>query len=174
MNYLQQVCTSILLGLLCIISSTHQAKATHVPTAVTNLFKVDKANIGTGDFVEDAVFLTINKDALAKIRNSNKENFTLVLPFENDTKLTLNLEKQSYTTSDFKITVAENNALTTLDYNPAVFYDGAVKGQRNALVALNFFEDKVTGVLSFQGQNYNVGPYERGEKIALLFIKNKI
>ena len=173
MNDLQQVCTSILLGLLCIISTTHQAKATHVPTAVTNLFKVDKANIGTGDFVEDAVFLTINKEALAKIRNSNKENFTLVLPFENDTKLTLNLEKQSYTTSDFKITVAENDVLTTLDYNPAVFYDGAVRGQRDALVALNFFEDKVTGVLSFQGQNYNVGPYERGGENSFVIYKEQ-
>ncbi len=161
MNHLQQVCTSILIGLLCILS-THQVKATHVPTAVTNLFKIDKANIGTGDFVEGAVFVTINKEALAKIRRNNKENFQLVIPFENDTKLTLNLEKESYTASDFKITVAENDALNTLDYNPAVFYSGAVKGQTNALVALNFFEDTVTGVLSFLGQNYNVGPYERG------------
>ena len=161
MNQLQQVCTSILIGLLCTLS-TYQAQASYVPTTVTNLFKIDKASIGNGDFVEDAVFLTINKEALAKIRNNNKDNFTLVIPFEQDTKLTLKLEKKTYTAADFKITVAENDELTTLDYNPAVFYSGAVKGQRNALVALNFFEDKVTGVISFQGQNYNVGPYERG------------
>ena len=172
MNQFQQVCTSILIGLLCILS-THQAHATHVPTAITNLFKVDKASIGTGDFVEDAVFVTINKETLAKIRNNNKDNFTLVIPFENDTKLTLNLEKKSFTASDFKITVAENNTLSTLDYNPAVFYSGAVKGQSNALVALNFFEDKVTGVLSFQGQNYNVGPYERGGEDSFVIYKEQ-
>ena len=162
MKNLMKVCTSILTGFLCLLTVT-SLQASHVaPGTITNLFAADEASVGAGDFVAGAVFMNINKEVLASILQKNKEQFSLTIPFENNSKVTLNLTKQNYTAADFKVTLAGNGSTSNFDYTPALFYSGAIKGQPNALVALNFFDDKVTGVLSFGGQNYNVGPYTRG------------
>jgi len=73
------------------------------------------------------------------------------------------------------VQLQENDTHSTLFYSPALFYRGSIEGEKDALVALNFFEDKVTGVLSLNGHNYNVGPYENGtDKTFVLFQEDNL
>ena len=157
-----KVCTSILLGLLFLLTTNFLQATT--ANATFDLFEETNSTVGKGDFVADAVFFTIDQEVLNKIRQKDLPSLTLTIPFQNKKHLTLQLDKASYLANDFQVQLQEEDTNSTLFYSPALFYSGNIEGEKDALVALNFFEDKVTGVLSLNGHNYNVGPYENGEK----------
>ena len=165
-----KVCTCILIGFLCFDSSLLLANSV-VPKYP--LFQIDSSNIGQGDFVDNAVFMTLNKEVLQLIRHSQLDELDAVIPFENGQRLTLALKKESFLAKDFKIQVQEHSCITTLPYTPALFYSGKVKGIPNTLVALNFFEEEISGIISINGDNYNIGRYERGGKDSFVLYKEK-
>jgi len=150
------------MGLLFILS-TNVLQAT-TTNASFDLFEKADSKVGKGDFVADAVFFTLDQEVLNAIRQKDLPSLTLTIPFQNNKQLTLQLDKASYLATDFQVQLQANNTNSTLFYSPALFYSGNIEGEKDALVALNFFEDKVTGVLSLNGHNYNVGPYENGTK----------
>ncbi len=165
-----KVCTCILLGFLCIVSN--QLSADNVVPKYP-IFHIDHSNVGHEDFVDNAVFMTLNKEVLQAIRKSQLEELNVVIPFENGQRLTLALKKESFLAEDFKIQIQHNNAISTLPYTPALFYGGKVKGVANTLVALNFFENEISGVFSLNGDNYNIGRYERGGEDSFVLYKEK-
>jgi len=76
-----KVCTSILMGLLFMLSTNVlQAAASDS----FDLFQETNSTIGKGDFVADAVFFTIDQDVLSTIRQKNLPSLTLSIPFENN------------------------------------------------------------------------------------------
>jgi len=117
--------------------------------------------------------MTLNKEVLQAVRQKQLDQLNVVIPFENGQRLTLALNKESFLAEDFKIQVQNQSSISTLPYTPALFYGGKVKGVANTLVALNFFEDEITGVFSLNGDNYNIGRYERGGKDAFVLYKEK-
>ena len=131
-------------------------------TTIVDLFEENPTHIGKGDFVEDAVFFSLNKETLQKLHKANLQNLSLTIPFENGKELTLNLEKAPIMGPDFQVLVQKEDTHTTLSYSLGLFYRGAIYGIKDAFVALNLFEDEVTGVLTVNNKNYNIGKYEEG------------
>jgi len=120
-------------------------------------------NIHTGTdktrFVEGATYFSLNEKALAQIHQQKLETITLQIPFGASKKLEANLQKVNFLTDDFKVTVQSEDSHNTLSYSPSLFYRGAISGVKDAMVTINFFQESMTGVLSLNGENYNIGQY---------------
>lgn len=154
-----KVCTSILLGFLCIFNTTNVAAKTIYTHPTVDLFE----NIHTGAdkkrFVENATYFSLNKQALAQIQQQKLETMTLQIPFGASKRLEVELSKANFLSDDFKVTTQSGDIHNTLSYSPSLFYRGAISGVKDAMVTINFFQESVTGVLSLNGENYNLGRY---------------
>lgn len=165
-----KVCTCILLVFLSITSPFYlQASA----LAISNLFQEEKNHSGKGDFVEDAVYFSLNQEVLKKLHKENLKELTLTLPFEYGKELTLHLKQTSFLAEDFKVQVQNNKSNSTLFYSPGLYYRGSVHGLKDAFVAFNIFKEEVTGVLAVNGITYNIGRYEKGGTNSFVLYKEQ-
>jgi len=92
-------------------------------TTIVNLFEENPTHIGKGDFVEDAVFFSLNKETLQKLHKANLQNLSLTIPFENGKELTLNLEKAPIMGSDFQVLVQKED-VNNKNYNIGKYEKG--------------------------------------------------
>ena len=83
------------------------------------------------------------------------------------------LDKVSIFSENFKVTTQSGDTYNTLSYSSGLFYRGAISGTQNALVTVNFFKDSMTGVLSLNGENFNIGPYGEGETETFVLFKER-
>ena len=101
MKQFLKVCSSILLLLLCLISSHFLA----AQSVIKNLFQEQTQHAGKKDFVENAIFFSLNQQILQEIYQSKQSEFKLNLPFENGKELQLTLKQAHYLGADFKVKV---------------------------------------------------------------------
>ncbi len=105
--------------------------------------------------------------ALRQIVQQRKQNLDISIPLSESEEIALELEKKRLFTGSFRVTQqSASEALPKTDYKPGVYYHGQVAGHPNSLVAISFFDDKVMGVISYNGQNYNLGIQADAEKTA--------
>ncbi len=158
-----KVCTSILTGFLCaFITTTLQASTIYTYPAV-DLFKNIHVGTDKDRFVEDATYFNLNEVALAQINQQKLETMTLQIPFGASKSLEVILDKVNFLGNDFKVIIQSGDTHNTLSYSPSLFYRGTISGVEDAIVTLNFFQESITGVLSLNGENYNMGQYEKGD-----------
>ena len=154
-----KVCTSILIGFLCAFTTNNLQASTIYTNPTVDLF--DNIHTGTDKarFVEGATYFSLNEKVLTQIHQQKLETITLQIPFGASKKLEANLQKVNFLTDDFKVTVQSEGSDNTLSYSPSLFYRGAISGVKDAMVTINFFQESMTGVLSLNGENYNIGQY---------------
>lgn len=159
MSTTAKVCTCILIGILCLLSNIN-LQANSIYTFPTEAL-FSNIHVGTDKtrFVEEATYFTINKEALAQIQQQKLETMTLQIPFGATKTLEVNLKKASIFAEDFKVTVQSGGTHNTLSYSPSLFYRGTISGGKDAMVILNFHKESITGVLSLNGESYNIGKY---------------
>ena len=168
-----KVCTCILVGMLCLFYNTGlQANSSYTYPEV-ELF----SNIHTGTdkirFVEDATYFTLNQAALTQIQQQKLETMTLQIPFGATKKLDVNLTKASFLAKDFKVILQGRDSHNTLSYSPSLFYRGAISGAEDAMVILNFHKESITGVLSLNGESYNIGKYGKENSNTFVLYKER-
>ena len=151
-----KVCTSILIGFLCAFSNKLTASNINTHPSV-ELFESIHTGTDKKGLIENATYFRINKAVLKQIHQQKLETMTLQIPFGASKKLELKLQKASFITDKFRATLQQRASHNTLSYSPGLFYRGAISGVKDALVALNFYQNEVTGVLSLNGENYNIG-----------------
>ncbi len=154
-----KVCTSILIGFLCAVTTINLQASTIYTYPTVELFENIHSGADKKRFVEDATYFTLNEKALAQINQQKLETMTLQIPFGTSKRLTVNLEKVNFLANDFKVVVQSEDSHNTLSYSPNLFYRGAILGVKDAIVTINFFQESMTGVLSLNGENYNIGQY---------------
>ncbi|MEM6319348.1 MAG: M12 family metallo-peptidase [Bacteroidota bacterium] len=137
-----------------------------------NLFENIHSGADKTRFVDDATYFTLNKRALQQIHQQKLETMTLQIPFGASKRLEVNLNKANFLADDFKVTVQSEESHNTLSYSPSLFYRGAVSGVKDAMVTINFFKEAMTGVLSLNGENYNLGRYGETETFVLYKERN--
>lgn len=159
MSTTAKVCTCILIGILCLFSNINVQASSQYTNPTVELFS--NIHVGTDKtrFVEEATYFTLNKEALAQIHQQKLETMTLQIPFGATKNLEVNLKKASFFAEDFKVTVQSGGTHNTLSYSPSLFYRGAISGVKDAMVVLNFHKESITGVLSLNGESYNIGKY---------------
>ncbi|MEM1119732.1 MAG: M12 family metallo-peptidase [Bacteroidota bacterium] len=154
-----KVCTCILMGFLSVLSTINLSATTTTKHPTLDLFQNIQTGADKKRFVEDATYFTLNEQALAQVQKQKHETMTLQLPFGASKKLTVTLSKVAFLGDHFKVVTQSGNIHNTLSYSPGLFYRGAISGVKDALVTMNFFNTSVTGVLSLNGENYNIGRY---------------
>ncbi len=154
-----KVCTSILIGFLCAFT-TNNLQASNIYTYPTvELFENIHSGTDKKRFVENATYFTLNEKALTQINQQKLETMMLQIPFGASKKLDVNLQRVNVLADDFKVTVQTGDIHNTLSYSPNLFYRGAISGEKDAMIAINFFQESITGVLSLNGENYNIGQF---------------
>ena len=154
-----KVCTSILIGFLCAFKTSNLQASTIYTNPTVDLFDNIHAGTDKTRFVEGATYFSLNEKAMAQINQQKLETITLQIPFGASKKLEANLQKVNFLTADFKVTVQSEDSHNTLSYSPSLFYRGAISGVKDAMVTINFFQESMTGVLSLNGENYNIGQF---------------
>ena len=158
---LHMVCNCILVGLLCILFDARPLNAKTIYTIPTvGLFENVHMGADKKGLIEEAVFFNINKATLQKIRQQKLETMQLQIPFGAAKKLEVNLKRANLLSADFRMILQKRDLSNTLSYSPGLYYRGAISGVKDALVTISFFDDLVIGVLSLNGENYNLGPYQ--------------
>jgi len=154
-----KVCTCILIGFLCAFTTINLSAATIYAHPTVELFDNIHSGADKKRFVEDATYFTLNKKALTQIQQQKHETMTLQIPFGATKRLEVNLTKASFFADDFKVVTQSGDIHNTLSYSPNLFYRGTISGVKDAMVTINFFQESMTGVLSLNGNNYNIGQY---------------
>ncbi len=109
------------------------------------------------EYVNDASFLTLNKNSQAEILSGEKENISLSIPYINNTSIEVELTKAKVTEDNFKLYGLSGESQTRVTYIPGVHYRGVIKNKKNSFVSLSVFNDNIMGVFSDETGNYVLG-----------------
>ncbi len=144
--------------LICLFFSMQLLGTTPTKNNQKNsLFKLAPDDVQKSLDVVDAVYLKISPDALSGIYNQKAAQLDLQIPTGKNTKIDLQLVRKNFLTDDFVVTKRTANGAEPFDYQPGLYYHGTVVGEPNSLVAISFFEDKIMAVLSYDGDDHNLG-----------------
>jgi len=106
-------------------------------------------------------FFQINTQTAKNIKDSKGEYLQMTIPVEGkDTEL--QLVKANIFTNDFRA-VAASNPDVELNIDRGLHYWGIVKGAEKSLVAISFFDNEMTGVISLKDRQYSLGKYENSD-----------
>lgn len=111
--------------------------------------KVDSDYLRTADKVHN---VTVSQHVLSRIQQEAIPSFTLELRLPGKQLLTAQLQKSTmFSQTKFVTEKGEILALTPL------IYTGKLSGISKSLVSLAIFQNKITGIISVDGQNWNIG-----------------
>ncbi|MDY8137518.1 T9SS type A sorting domain-containing protein [Aquimarina sp. 2201CG5-10] len=130
----------------------------------TQLFtKIDKkSDLQVPKGLQDYVLFSVDQGKLKSLYGNFPNTMNLSIPGQKST-MSLDLVKVNVVTDDFS--AIEMPSGKVLKRNNVAHYRGIVKNQPNSLVAISFYDDKVSGLISIGGQQGNlvVGPVENSK-----------
>ncbi|MFT5264566.1 MAG: hypothetical protein ACI8YQ_003312 [Polaribacter sp.] len=157
--------TLAMLFFITFLSSFSQITIAGTPapsTSKSSLFQLAPEQITRSNAISDGVYLQLDPADLRKILSQRADEITIMLPISDNEEIEINLEKKNPFSSDFRVRRAEGSKRMETKYSQATCYQGKVKDFPNSLVAISFFEDKIMGVVSYNGDDYNLGVYTKG------------
>ncbi|WP_108808632.1 M12 family metallo-peptidase [Aquimarina spinulae] len=121
-----------------------------------------KSNLQIPKQLKDYVLLSLDQSKMKSLQGNFPNTMNLSIPGQK-AAMSLDLVKVSIRTDDFSAIDMPSGKMLSRDN--IAHYRGVVKGQSNSLVALSFYEDKVSGFISIDGQNGNlvVGPVKNSK-----------
>ncbi len=166
----------VLIGLL--LSVNVHASTPGKNSQKNTLFKLAPADVPKNLEVVDGVYLQISPDILNGIYQQKAETLELDIPTGVQSKISLQLERKNFFTNNFVVTKRTANGPQAFDYQPGLYYHGSVQDDPNSMVAISFFEDKIMAVISYDGDDHNLGISTDATKIEddvyLLFAENSV
>ena len=99
--------------------------------------------------------LSLKSENLSSFIESDSETLRMKLPIGDSEKM-LVLEKVNIFAPGFRVRKA-SEPNETLDLDLGVSYRGKLEGDNNSLVTLNFTGKEVVGIISMEGNTYNLG-----------------
>ena len=94
---------------------------------------------------DSATIVKLNISKINEIVAKKSNYLELVIPYQNKRK-TIILYKIETQTAEFKIITDKNNVFQKIE--TGVHYRGIVKGNKNSLVSMNFFNNQMNGIIS--------------------------
>jgi len=132
-------------------------------------FEISAKNLRTQhrDYIDDAVYLQINKDELRNLTATQKDYITLDIPVSADRGFQVELVKVNILSDDFQMTTHEGKIIYSDDF-PGVFYRGIVKGD------VSIFDDNIQGLIADDGGNYILGNLKNLTDTYILYNDKKL
>ncbi len=145
-----------------IAEKVHEAHLANKTFAKFNLFTEDASSQKKQMYelaAADITVMKLNKNEMQRVIAEKPAALEMDLLFEGKT-MTLELVKNSFFTHDFKV----NTDKGYVAYTPGVYYHGIVKGDKESVVAISFFNDDIIGVSSVKNiGNIVLGKTKNGE-----------
>ena len=124
------------------------------------------------DFVEQPVFLELNKEYLSEIYQNRYRLIKLSIPVSESESLTLNLTDFKVLSDNFILRTSDGD--TIHDYKKGVFYRGVIEG-KEGFVTISVFEDKIIGLISLDEEgNFIIGKLKDNENEYVVYNDYKI
>ena len=116
-------------------------------------------NNALNEFVSEASFITIDKNALAILLSTNPDNMTLEIPLGNESSILIDLTKNEIFDENFSLSMINEMGTSVVPYTPGLYYKGVVRGKElSSIASISIFRDHVMGVISDEEGNWNLGP----------------
>ncbi|WP_062058778.1 T9SS type A sorting domain-containing protein [Aquimarina longa] len=122
-----------------------------------------KNSVQVPNGLKDYTLFSVDQSAMRSLRGNFPKTMSLDMPGQKSA-VSLDLVKVTITTDDFSAT--EMPSGRALSNNAIVHYRGVVKGASNSLVAISFYNGKMSGFISTENQQGNmvVGPTDDGKR----------
>ncbi len=98
------------------------------------------------------------------ILKSQSKSITISIPLKGE-NLFLELLEVDESFYNYKIITSFGKDLKVNANRKNKFYSGIIKGDKNSLVAISFFEEQVAGIISTDEGNFNIGKIDGSENI---------
>lgn len=100
--------------------------------------------------------LEVDPVALSELAKNENSKLEISLPINHE-QLTLQLIKNKVIDGQTLFTAQSGSSQEVVNYTPGAYYSGIIKGRKNTLVALSFYNDDIIGVISDDNGNYVLG-----------------
>jgi hypothetical protein len=141
-----------------VISEKKQLNAKFDDIKLFDFKSADAKSMGLDKYVKSCTQLTLKKEILKSLINSQKENLEFQIPVSGKETLTLELTKVKILSDNFKVNYITEQGKVTADFTPGIYYNGIIKGKPKTHAAISFFENSVMGIIADETGNYNLGP----------------
>ncbi len=130
-----------------------------------NIFRQgdNSVTIFSDKYVDNAIRMKLDIEKLSQLYNSRPENMEFEFPGYNE-NIVLLLTKVNLFSKGFRLVSKNNSGETIQNYIPnGIYYQGFIKGHEKSLAAISIFENDVTGILSDNISNYELGKITDGK-----------
>lgn len=124
-------------------------------------------------YVQDEVYLSIDKDEIRKIFESKNEYIVLDIPVSNENSFQVELVRTNIFSDNYVGRTSSGQTMSQKDIE-AVFYRGIVKNDANSIVAITVFKDYLEGLVADDYGNYIIGKMEQSAKEYILYNDKKL
>ncbi|MGH2574468.1 MAG: hypothetical protein ACRDFC_02080, partial [Ignavibacteria bacterium] len=107
--------------------------------------------------VDDAVILNVNFNVIKNILQQKGENIYLVVPVNTSRTVTANLKKFELLAPGARIVSGTRNGDKEIQINEFTAYAGNIPELENSHIAISFFEDYVSGIMTTKNDSYVLG-----------------
>ncbi len=140
------------------------------PKKVFTKERKDKLNQRAKNVLRDYELFSISANTVSTIVNNQDSVLRLTLPFQ-DKEYTLNLIKSEIFSPDFKI-VQVSKPNRKINYAKGAYYFGEVDGEPESQVAITVFKNKVSGIITLNGEQYSLGKVKNEQQHILYKLKD--
>ncbi|GGX14403.1 hypothetical protein GCM10007384_14960 [Aquimarina muelleri] len=140
-----------------LVSQQKSLRSNFETTELFTSIDQQKSNIQVPKELKDYVLLSLDQSKMKSLQGNFPNTMNLSIPGQKSA-MSLDLVKVEVRTDDFSAIDMPSGKVLSRDN--IAHYRGVVKGQSNSLVAISFYDDKVSGFISIDGQDGNmvVGP----------------
>lgn len=123
---------------------------------VVDLSPIERTIMDDSYGLEDYTILDIQDVNLTGVNNRQAASITLDIPISDNQNRTLILEINQILGGSFKVISGATG--NEVPYTRGIHYFGSVSGVGQSIAGISIFDDHVMGVISYNGNNYNLEP----------------
>lgn len=105
--------------------------------------------------LSDKTIFTLDQAKSAELLAGGDELLRLFIPVD-DSEMELQLVRYQVAADGFQV-VTDQSGSQSIPYTPGIHYRGIVKGDPNSTAAISIYENEITGVVSTDQGNFNLG-----------------
>lgn len=114
---------------------------------------VNQIEEGIGQYVS----LKMDEAGLKELFNANYKSIQLKMPQVNGADINVLLTQHQIHAEDFEFSITDESGEHPAAMNRGRYYFGVVEGKPASLAAISVFEDEISGVISDESGNWNLG-----------------
>ncbi len=126
---------------------------------------VNQIEEGIGPYVS----LKMDDRGLKELFNANYKSIQLKIPQPGGTTVNVLLTQHQIHAEDFEFSITDASGKHPVTMNKGRYYYGVVEGKPSSLVAISIFEDEISGVISDESGNWNLGRRKNNQEEYVFF-----